>query len=131
MTLEMGFLWLAELLMIGALGCFVVAFRWRKRNLARHRSWAATGIAIVFGGLLVLEVLMRGLGWQMPVRDRDALHAHLVVATISTVVLIALGITGALRIRSIHVKLYWLFFPSFVATIVLSWFAFQFFPVAA
>ena len=125
MTKEQWFLWLAESLMALALVCFVLGFRHRRSNLARHRRLGTWGAGIVFLALLVLEYLMRVRGWEFPVRSQHLLQWHIATASVALVTLVGLAITGFLRIRSVHVRLYVVFFPAYVATLVLSLFAFR------
>ena len=125
MTLELGFLWLAEVLMFSALGCFVRAFQVRRSDPALHQRLGKAGALTVFVGLLAVEVLARGLGWQFPLRSPTVLRIHIWVATVALVVLIALVVTGMRGPRRVHVRLWPLFFPLYVATVVLSLFAFK------
>lgn len=130
MTREQAFLWLAEAVMVAALCVFVQGFRVRRSDRALHMKLGKIGALIVFAGLLAVEFMLRVVGWKFPIRDFpilgwQALHVHITVACVATLVLIALAVTGMRGPRSVHVKLYVLFFPSYVATIVLSWFAFE------
>ena len=125
MSVELGFLWLAEVLMIGALGLFVRAFQVRRSDRALHQRLGKAGALLVFVGLLAVEVLARGLGWQFPIRSATMLHVHISVASLALLLLIALVWTGIRGPRALHVKLYLLFFPCYVATVVLSFLAFK------
>lgn len=125
MTREQAFLWLAELLMFLAGFCFVRAFAVRRSDNAAHQKWGKAGAVVVVAALVVLEILMRGFGWAFPVRSAPMLHAHIAVASLSLLLIVALAVTGKMRIRSVHVRLYLLFFPSYVATLVLSFLAFE------
>jgi hypothetical protein len=125
MSIELGFLWLAEVLMFTALGLFIAAFRVRKTDQARHQRLGKVGALIVFTGLLAVELVARGLDWRFPVRSPEALRVHIWVATAALLVLIALVVTGMRGPRRLHVRLWPIFFPLFVATNVLSLFAFR------
>jgi uncharacterized membrane protein len=125
MTIEIGFLWVAQLIMIGALVCFLRAFALRKIDLSRHMFWGKLGALLVLAGLLAVELAIRVLGWEFPQRSTTAFHLHLAAASGATVLLIAIVITGLRRQRNIHIRLYPFFLPLYTATIVLSWFAFQ------
>ncbi len=125
MTLELAFLWFAELLMISALFVFVRAFQVRRRNLALHQRLGKTGALMVLVGLLAVELLARGLRWDFPVRSPELLRIHIWVASFALVSLIALVVTGMRGWKRIHVRLYLVFFPLYVATIVLSLLAFD------
>lgn len=125
MSLELAFLWTAEVLMIGALGLFVRAFQVRVSDRALHQRLGKLGALIVFLGLLAVEVLARGLGWEFPVRSAQLLRIHIWVASGALLLLIALVITGIRGPRALHVKLWPVFFPLYVATVVLSLLAFD------
>jgi hypothetical protein len=125
MTRELAFLWLAELLMLVAFGVFVRAFQVRRSDRALHMRLGKLGALIVFVGLLAVELLARGLGWDFPIRSHRMLQIHIVVASVALVVLIALVVTGMKGPRALHVKLWPLFFPLYAATVALSWFAFD------
>ena len=127
MTREQAFLWAAEALMFVALVCFVGAFQVRESDRALHMKLGKLGALIVFAGLIAVEVLLRVAGWDFPVRSRTMLHVHIVVASVALVVLIALVWTGMKGPRAVHVKLWPLFFPLYVATVVLSLLAFDLF----
>jgi hypothetical protein len=125
MTIEQGFLWFAELVMLVALGCFVQGFRVRRSDNARHQRLGKTGALLVIVGLVAVEVLLRGMGWTFPVRDRTLLHVHIGVASVALTLLLALVFTGMKGPKRVHVKLYVLFFPAYVATVVTSVLAFR------
>jgi hypothetical protein len=125
MTIEQGFLWFAELVMLVALGCFVQGFRVRKTNNALHQKLGKSGALLVIVGLVAVEVLLRGLGWKFPVRDVKTLHVHIAVASGALAVLLALVFTGMRGPKKLHVKLYLLFFPLYLATVVTSVLAFR------
>lgn len=125
MTLELGFLWFAEGVMLGALLLFARAFQVRCTNQPLHQRLGKWGAGLVFAGLVAVEVVARGLGWSFPVRSQTTLHVHIAVASVALVTLIALVWTGMRGPRRIHVRLWPLFFPLYVATIVLSLFAFK------
>lgn len=125
MSIELGFLWLAEVLMFGALGLFIAAFRVRRSDPALHQRLGKLGALIVFVGLLAVELVARGLDWEFPVRSATLLKVHILVATAALLVLIVLVFTGIRGPRRLHVRLWPLFFPLFVATNVLSLFAFR------
>jgi hypothetical protein len=125
MSLELGFLWLAEVLMVFALGCFVNAFRLRRRDLARHMFWGKTGAYTVFAGLVAVELVIRVLKWEMPVRSETALHWHIGVASLAALLLVVLLATGLTRRRALHVRLYPVFLPAYALTVLLSFFAFR------
>ncbi len=125
MTLELGFLWFAEAVMLAALGCFVQAFRVRRSDQPRHQRLGKTGALLVIVGLIAVEVLARGLGWHFPVRSALMLHIHIGVASAALAVLIALVVTGMRGPKALHVRLYLFFFPLYLATVVLSFFAFR------
>ena len=125
MTIQTAFLWLAELLMVFALGCFLQAFRLRKIDLDRHRFWGKAGAYVVFAGLLAVELVTRVLVWEMPRRSDTAFSWHLITASGALVLLVLLLITGLRRIRTIHIRLYLFFLPLFTAAVILSFFAFR------
>ena len=125
MPRELVFMWAAELLMLLALAIFVRAFLVRKSDRDLHMRLGKLGATIVFVGLLLLEVLIRGFGWRFPVRSSRMLLIHVIVASGALVLLIALVITGLKGPRALHVKLWPMFFPLYTAAIVLSWVAFQ------
>ena len=125
MSLEQGFLWVAEAVMFVALGCFVRAFQVRRSDRALHMRLGKLGALLVLGGLIAVEVLLRGLGWEFPIRSRTILNVHIAVASVALLVLIALVVTGMRGPARIHVKLYVWFFPLYVATVALSLFAFD------
>lgn len=125
MTLELGFLWFAEVVMFGALLLFARAFQVRRTNQPLHQRLGKWGACLVFAGLVAVEVVARGLGWSFPVRSQTTLHVHIAVASVALVTLIALVWTGMRGPRRVHVRLWPLFFPLYVATIVLSLFAFK------
>ena len=136
MGLERAFLWFAELVMLAALLCFVQGFRVRESDRALHMRLGKLGALLVFAGLVAVEVLQRGLHWQFPIRSPELLRVHILVASGALLVLVVLVATGLslrgggptvarTRRRALHVKLYLLFFPLYVATIVLSFCAFR------
>jgi len=125
MTRELAFLWVAEILMLVALGCFVRAFQVRISNRALHMRLGKLGALIVFVGLLAVELLLRVAGWQFPIRSRTMLHVHIVVASVALAVLVALVWTGIKGPRALHVKLWPLFFPLYIGTVALSVVAFE------
>jgi len=125
MTLEQGFLWFAELLMLAALALFIQGFRVRRRDNALHQRLGKLGALMVIVGLVAVEVLMRGLHWDFPVRDRTLLHIHISVASAALALLLGLVVTGMKGPKSVHVKLYVLFFPLYAATVVTSLLAFR------
>jgi hypothetical protein len=125
MTIEQGFLWFAELVMLVALGCFVQGFRVRKSDNALHQKLGKSGALLVIVGLVAVEVLLRGLGWRFPVRDTTTLRVHISVASGALLVLLALVFTGIKGPKRLHVKLYLLFFPLYLATVVTSVLAFR------
>lgn len=125
MTLELGFLWLAEVLMGAALGLFVRAFQVRRTNQPLHQRLGKLGALIVFVGLVAVEVLARGLGWEFPIRSATMLRIHIWVASFALAVLALLVWSGIRGVRRLHVRLYLLFFPLYVATVVLSLCAFR------
>lgn len=125
MSIELGFLWFAELLMVGALVLFVRAYQVRRTNQALHQRLGKTGALVVFVGLLAVEVLARGFGWSFEKRSEFMFRIHVWVASVALVVLIALVWTGIRGPRRVHVRLWPLFFPLYVATVVLSFLAFK------
>ena len=125
MTLELAFLWFAEVVMLAALGCFVRGFSVRKSDRALHMKMGKLGALLVFTGLIAVEVLLRGMGWHFPIRSRTMLHVHITVASFALLFLVALVVTGMKGPARVHVKLYLFFFPLYVATIVLSACAFR------
>ena len=125
MTIERAFLWFAEAVMLVALVCFVQGFRVRVSDRALHMRLGKIGAALVFAGLLAVEVMMRGVGWHFPIRSHPMLHVHIVVASFALAVLVALVWTGMKGPRRVHVKLWPFFFPLYVATVVLSLLAFD------
>lgn len=125
MTLELAFLWFAEVVMFTALGCFLEAFRVRRSDNRRHQRVAKFGALLVFAGLLAVEVLARGLGWEFPVRSATTLRVHIWVASVALLLLVLLVWTGMRGPKSLHVRLWVFFFPLYVATVVLSLFAFE------
>jgi hypothetical protein len=125
MTIEQGFLWFAELLMLIALACFVQGFRVRKSDNALHQRLGKIGALLVIVGLAAVEVLLRGFGWKFPVRDATTLHVHIAVASGALLLLLALVVTGMKGPKKLHVKLYVLFFPLYFATVVTSVLAFR------
>jgi hypothetical protein len=124
MTRELGFMWVAELLMLLALAIFLRAFIVRRSDRELHMRLGKLGATIVFVGLLVLEALIRGFGWSFPVRSSRMLTIHVIVASCALALLIGLVITGMKGPRAVHVKLWPFFLPLYTASIVLSWFAF-------
>lgn len=125
MTLEQGFLWVAEAVMFVALGCFVRGFQVRRSDRALHMKLGKLGALLVLFGLIAVEVVLRGMGWEFPIRSRTMLQIHIAVASVALLVLIALVVTGMRGPARLHVKLYAVFFPTYVATIALSLFAFE------
>jgi hypothetical protein len=125
MSLERAFLWIAELVMLAALGCFIAGFRVRKTDLARHMRLGKLGAWLVFVGLVAVELVARVLRWTIPIRSPQMLTIHITVASVALLVLILLVWTGMRGPKSLHVRLYLFFFPLYVATIVLSFFAFS------
>ena len=125
MTIEQGFLWFAELVMLAALGCFVQGFRVRKSDNPLHQKLGKLGALLVIVGLVAVEVFLRGLGWKFPVRDATTLRVHIAVASGALAVLLALVFTGMKGPKKLHVKLYVLFFPLYLATVVTSVLAFR------
>jgi hypothetical protein len=83
------------------------------------------GALLVFAGLIAVEFCVRVLRWNFPIRSRPLLHVHIAVASVALAVLIAIVVTGIKGPRRVHVKLFWLFFPLYTATIVLSAMAFE------
>ena len=125
MSREQAVLWLAEAVMFTAQFCFLRAFWLRKRDNRRHQQWGKRGAACVLLGLLTLEILMRGAGWEFPVRSETMLRWHVGISIGSFLLLVLMVVTGMVRIRRVHVRLYLLFLPCFAASIVTSFFAFQ------
>ncbi len=124
-VLELGFLWLAEVLMLAGYICFWMAFAVRKTDRARHMFLGKLGAAIVVAGLIAVEVVTRVLGWEFPVRSHEWLRWHIGVACVALLLLVTVVVTGITRQRSIHVRLYPVFLPTFGLTILLSLFAFR------
>jgi hypothetical protein len=124
MTIERAFLWFAEAVMLVALVLFLRGFAVRKSDRALHMKLGKSGALLVFVGLLAVEVLLRGMGWHFPIRSHTMLHAHITVASLALLFLIGLVVTGMKGPARVHVKLWLFFFPLYVATIVLSAFAF-------
>ena len=83
-----------------------------------HHLWIAIGCALG-------AWLMRGAGWEFPVRDETWLRYHLIVALIAVVLLVLVVGTGLARIRAVHVRLYALFLPAFTLSILFSLLAFD------
>lgn len=125
MTREQGVLWLAEGVMFFALFCFLRGFSLRRTALARHMWYGKLGAACVVAGLLVIEALMRGLGWEFPIRSPVMLRWHITVSVVAFLLLLLLVYTGVRRIRRIHVRLYLFFFPAYLGSLVLSFCAFR------
>ena len=125
MTIEQGFLWFAEAVMATALALFVQGFRVRRSDNALHQRLGKLGALLVIVGLVAVEVLMHGMHWSFPVRDRTLLHVHISVASVALALLLALVFTGMKGPRSVHVKLWVLFFPCYAATVVTSLLAFR------
>lgn len=125
MTIERGFLWIAEAVMLAALILFVRGFSVRKSDRALHMKLGKLGALLVFVGLIAVEVVSRGMGWQFPIRSRTVLHAHITVASFALLFLVGLVVTGMKGPARIHVRLWLLFFPLYLATIVLSACAFR------
>jgi hypothetical protein len=125
MTIELAFLWFAELVMVAALALFVRGFAARRSDRALHMKLGKLGALLVCVGLIAVEVLLRGMGWKFPVRSTTMLHVHITVASFALLFLVGLVATGMKGPARVHVKLYLFFFPLYVATIVLSGFAFR------
>lgn len=123
--LERGFLWFAEAVMVTALVLFVQGFRVRRSDNPRHQRLNKLGTLLVVVGLIAVEVLLRGLGWHFPVRDAGVLRIHITVASGALAVLLLLAFTGMKGPKALHRKLYVLFFPLYLATIVTSLLAFE------
>jgi hypothetical protein len=125
MTREQTFLWVAELVMLVALGCFVRGFQVRRSDRALHMKLGKLGALLVVAGLVAVETMLRVVGWDFPIRSREMLHVHVAVASGALVVLLVLVVTGIRGPRSVHVRLWPIFFPLYVATIVFSLLAFD------
>jgi len=125
MTKEQALLWVAEAGMFTALGCFVRGWTLRIKDNARHQRLGRTGGWIVIGVLVVLEVLLRRLGWEFPVRSHPALYAHVTVASVAFTLLIVMWVSGARRARAVHVATHGWFLLAFTTSVVLSLFAFR------
>jgi len=125
MTIEFAFLWFAEAVMLTALVLFARGFSVRKSDRALHMKLGKLGALLVFVGLIAVEVVLRGLGWHFPIRSRTMLHVHITVASFALLFLVGLVVTGMKGPARLHVKLWLLFFPLYVATIVLSACAFR------
>jgi hypothetical protein len=127
---ERAFLWVAEVVMLAAYGCFVRGFLVRRSDRALHMRLGKLGALLVFVGLVAVELVARVLHWRFPRRDVtlagcSAFTVHVSVASLALLVLVLLVWTGLKGPRALHVKLYALFFPLYTATIVLSFLAFQ------
>jgi hypothetical protein len=110
---------------VAALALFVKGFAVRRSARALHMKLGKLGALLVFVGLIAVEVVLRGMGWKFPVRSTTLLHVHITVASFALLALIGLVVTGMRGPARVHVKLYAFFFPLYVATIVLSGFAFR------
>ncbi len=99
-----------------ALVCFVQAFRVRK-NTPRHKRWAITGVAVAFGGIVVVVLITYLFGYRPSERFPVVVLWHRRMALAATFVMVLTAVSGARRWR-IHHRLYLLLFPLYVATIV-------------
>ncbi len=104
------------LVMTGALACFVQAFRVR-RNTPRHKRWAVSGVAMAFGGIVVVVLVTYLFGYRPTERFPEVVLWHRRMALAATVVMILTAVSGARRWR-IHKRLYVLLFPLYTATII-------------
>jgi hypothetical protein len=109
--------------MVAALACFVRAFRLR-RDTPRHRVWAGTGVALSLGGVALVAVAWRALGWQVQQRFPDLVLVHRGFAYAATAVLVLVAASGMRRWR-IHRHLYWFLFPLYVAALVTAGIAYR------
>jgi hypothetical protein len=105
--------------MLAALGCFLLAYRHRL-DTPRHKRYGITGIALGLGGVIVVIAVSWAFGWTVPVRHAEIVSAHRrFLAPVSTLLMLLVGVTGALRWR-IHTKLYTLLFPLYLAAVVTA-----------
>jgi hypothetical protein len=106
------------LVMGGAFFCFVRAFRLRF-DTPRHRRWAGTGVGLSLGGILVVVLAWRLLGWQVPQRWPEVVRWHRVLAYLGLALLLLVAASGLGRWR-LHRHLYWAFFPVYGAALVTA-----------
>jgi hypothetical protein len=114
--------WLAAaflLVMGSALGCFLTAFAWRKRDKRRHMRWGLSGAAIDLAGTAVVFVTTKALGWHVPPRDAAWVEPHRVLAYVATALLLLQAGTGIARARA-HPFLGLVFLPVYAVTYVVA-----------
>ena len=112
--------------MLAALGCFILAYRHRL-DLPVHKRYGILGIALGLGGVVVVIALSWAFGWTVPARHGEIVDIHRRwFAPASTVLMLFVGVTGALRLR-VHTRLYTLLFPLYlvaVATAIVGYWPF-------
>jgi hypothetical protein len=106
------------LVMGAAAACFVAAYRSRT-STPRHMRLALTGVALDVAGTLVVLVVHRGLGWEMPPFDLTVVIWHRRFAYLSTALMLLVGVGGWRRWR-IHPLLGRVFLPVYLVTLALA-----------
>jgi len=101
-----------------ALGCFIQAWRRRHRTPV-HRRWGIAGTCLSLGGIVVVLLGAWLGGWRVPERLPEVVLFHRRVAYLATALLLLTAVTGQLRIP-IHKKLYLIFLPTYVITLLTA-----------
>lgn len=110
--------WTYSAVMVAALACFIEAFRAR-RTLKRHKRMAGLGVILTLGGIAVVLLVTYLFGWRVPKRYPDIVRIHRALAVGAAVLVVVTAWTGWRRVRW-HKRLYVVFFPLYIATIVTA-----------
>lgn len=110
--------WTYLAVMAAGLACFVRAFVLR-RETPRHRRWATTGVVLTLGGIVVVLIVYRVLGWEVAKRSDEIVLWHRRLAYLATAMVVFMAVSGARR-WPIHKQLYRVFFPLYVITLLLA-----------
>jgi hypothetical protein len=102
----------------GAATCFVTAYR-RRHDTPRHVRWALTGFALDMAGTLVVLVVHRGLGWELPATDLGVVLWHRRLAYVTTGILLVV-VLGGWRRWTWHPPLARAFLPLYLVTLALA-----------
>lgn len=104
--------------MLASVVCFIQAYR-RRFVTPIHKRWAVTGMALTIGGIVVVLVVTYAFGWRVDHRYPVVVRIHRLLALGATALVLFIGYTGWRR-SPIHKRLYVVFFPLYVATVLTA-----------
>lgn len=97
--------------------CFYAAVFYRRRNNLRHRQLALLGIVLNLASSVYLIYAVHIVGMEMPSEfSVGIITAHRLFATLMTLAMIAMAVSGARRQAGFHRRLSWFFLPGYTLT---------------